>query len=45
LSTATAASTPIPWSSPATAFTHGTFDDVRAAGRAHPKLTKVHDAE
>jgi hypothetical protein len=24
---------------------HGTFDDTRAAGRAHPKLTKVHDTE
>jgi hypothetical protein len=24
---------------------HGTFDDMRATGRAHPKLTKVRDAE
>jgi hypothetical protein len=47
LSTGTA-STPIPRSSPALAFTHGTFDDMRATGRAHsnlPRFTMLSELE
>jgi hypothetical protein len=40
LSTATAASKPIPWSSPAPAFTHGTFDNMRATGAGPSELTR-----
>jgi hypothetical protein len=39
-STATAASKPIPWLSPAPAFTHGTFDAMRATQRAPSELTR-----